>query len=130
MAIRGMCAALILTLAAGAAAAQAGDETDKLTARAKSQLECAAYYGIMTKAYPENWQTVHRERANDAFVRLHSAGRQNMIRAGFSAEDADKLVYAQVDMLAALAERDGSGPRLVTIFKACEKLYSDTLARD
>jgi len=130
VAIRGMCAALILTLAAGAAAARAADGTDKPAARAKSQLECAAYYGILAKAHPENWQNVRRERADDAFVRLHSAGRQNMIRAGSSAEDADKLVYAQVDVLAALAERDGLGPRLVTIFKACEKLYRDTLTRD
>lgn len=102
-------------------------EPGKLTARAKSQLECAAYYGILTKAYPENRQTARRERANDAFVRLHSAGRQNMIRAGSSAEEADKLVHAQVDLL---AERDGSAPQLATMFKACEKLYRDTLARD
>ncbi len=123
-------AGLIMATTAGAAAAQAPGETGRLTARAKSQLECAAYYRILIEAYPENWQTGRRDRMRDAFVLLRSAGSQNLISTGASKDEADEIIRAQVRALTKLAEGEQHKPQLQVTFRDCQKLHNETLAHD
>ncbi len=121
--------AAIAMITSGVALAEAPMDANALGDKARGQLECTALYGVIAEPYPENWQTLSRERMRDAFALLRSTGRQNLARSGSAGESADPIIQARVEEIVKLAEGEAK-TELRRLFNDCSDLYRKTLHGD